>query len=105
MLAARLSVVHIEIDKFLEKKQGRYVEAIRYADLSSCLKAVTAPAFLEGICVIAEQQELDRKMTWLETGPTSSDVTPPETLRHEIIRYHYEFRPHITADYVFERVA
>jgi hypothetical protein len=49
------------------------------------------------------------KMSNNEFGRWHGDDTPleaePETLRHEIIRYHYAARPHLTADILFDRVA
>lgn len=55
--------------------------------------------------VIAQQKELDRKMAWIEGEEIDPNDPMPDTLRHEIIRYHYEYEPHLNADYVFDRIA
>lgn len=55
--------------------------------------------------VIAERKELDRRMAWVLGENPDPIEAMPDTLRHEIIRYHHEYQPHLTADYVFDRVA
>ena len=50
-LADQLGAIHIELDNFLNRERGRYVEEIRYPELTKALDEADRAVVLEGICV------------------------------------------------------
>lgn len=134
-IAEELSLPCIEIDTFVQKQQGGYIDHINYDRLSESIKqAMIADhvIILEGICI---QQVLKRLSLnsntkvyvkvirvignhglWMDQiqffpPDKSADEMIAErkvkrySLGHvgDIIRYHYTFKPHENADYIFER--
>jgi hypothetical protein len=52
--------------------------------------------------VIKENKEVIRKFAILQGNSEAEAADQPEILEHELIRYHYTFKPHETADIYYE---
>ena len=52
--------------------------------------------------IIAELKTRSQRLAEFLSGADTTGQNSHATLLHEIIRYHYRYRPHETADYVFE---
>ena len=151
-LAEGLNTQWVEIDNFLNRKQGGFVDHIRYTDLADELQGnTTGPAVVvEGCCIqevmsrvgrvpdvsiylkrlvagviwmdgdfltkyhnsedaIAGETEKVLRFTELCPELMETDVQkqnradPLSGLLKELIRYHFEHRPHETADIIFAR--
>lgn len=65
-LAQALGAGHIEIDNFLERNRGGYVEFIRYANLASCLDEhllAGSAVVVDGLCMELIWAHLERTPT------------------------------------------
>lgn len=51
---------HINLDLYLDKNRGGFVEHIRYDLLQAELKYLTKPIIIEGVCLLAVLQKLNR---------------------------------------------
>lgn len=131
-IAEELSLPHIEIDTFVQDQQGGYIEYMNYDRLSERIRQsviVNQVIIVEGICVQEVLKKLsinsnakvyvkkiDNKRFWMDQMrffPPDKSVeamiaerkTKRFSLGHveDIIRYHYAFKPHENADYLFER--
>lgn len=131
-IAEELSLPYIEIDTFVQEQQGGYIDHIDYDRLSESIKQAIITnqvIILEGICVQQVLKKLDlnsnakvyvRVMNnygfWMDRirffpPDKSADEMIAErkakrfSLGHveDIIQYHYTFKPHENADYIFER--
>ena len=131
-IAEELSLPHVEIDTFVQDQQGGYIDYIDYDRLSERIgeSAIANQVIIvEGICV----QEVLNKLSlnvhakvyvkiidnygfWIDQirffpPDKSAEEMIAErkakrfSLGHveDIIRYHYTFKPHENADYIFER--
>ena len=126
-IAEELCLPNIEIDNFVQEQQGGYIKYIDYDRLHDRISNQTI--VIEGVCV----QQILNKMSltsdvsvyvkvidvygfWMHRmrlfpSDKSADEVINERkakgfpLGHEedIIRYHYTFKPHENADYIFER--
>ena len=130
--AEELNLLQIEIDTFVQEQQAGYIDYIKYDRLSESIKqAIIANQviILEGICVQQVLKKLglnsyakvyvkviDNYGFWMDQirffpPEKSADEMIAErkakrfSLGHveDIIRYHYTFKPHENADYIFER--
>lgn len=131
-IAKELNLLHIEIDTFVQEQQSGYIDFIDYDRLGESIKqAITTNQviILEGICVQQVLKKLslnsyakvyvkviDNYGFWMDRirffpPDKSADEMIAErkskrfSLGHveDIIRYHYTFKPHENADYIFER--
>jgi len=131
-IAEELSLPYIEIDTFVQEQQGGYIDHIDYDRLSESIKQAIITKqmiILEGICVQQILKKLglnsytkiyvkviDNYGFWMDQirffpPDKSADEMIAErkakgfSLGHveDIIRYHYTFKPHENADYIFER--
>jgi hypothetical protein len=144
-LAAHLSFAHYELDAYLHREQGGFLEHLDYARLATALRTrapATQPPLVEGICVLQVLDRLDlrsdikiyvRRISasgiWhdgLRIDPSKTVeqviaddrraaelwaeidgeqfVRGHEPLAWEVIRYHYAYTPHETADFYFNRI-
>lgn len=142
-LAEELNLCVIELDQFLNKNQGGYVQHIQYERLRNAFAHASHPRVLvEGICILKVLQrlrispniqvymkKLSAEETWhpgltldpgknaeqvieedkslrkqiaVRRGNPGTEATGLEVLEYEIIRYHYTFKPHETADFYYE---
>jgi len=139
-LSERLPFRHIELDRYLIRKQDHYVGFIRYHDLRPAISSARESgkvALIEGVCVQAVLNRLqlcsDLSIYVKRTGPDGDwyderyfdrsstreaifeidrenrrafakamnepyNEDEQETLFHEVVRYHFQFEPHITAN-------
>jgi hypothetical protein len=145
-LAQALGAEHVEVDRFLERHKGGYLEFVRYDELSRHLTEIGASgrtSIVDGILIeeivrrlgctprlrvyvkrvwpdgywpdsrnfrrdktaeqVIKEEEEGAKQLARATGKPEHDDPVPVPVK-EIIRYHFRFRPHETADYVYERV-
>lgn len=61
-LSSALGANHIELDKYLEKKQGNYGAFIRYDEVKHAIGDITDPTritIVEGVCVIQILKNMD----------------------------------------------
>jgi len=63
-LASQLAKIfgyrHINLDLYLDKNRGNFVEHIRYDLLQTELKDLTKPIIIEGVCLLAVLQKLNK---------------------------------------------
>jgi len=134
-ISEELSLPWIEIDTFVQEKQGGYIDHINYDQLNESIKqAIIADhvIILEGICIqqvlkrlslnsitkiyVKVIKEIGNHYLWMNQiqffpPDKSADemIAERKVKRHslgyveDIIRYHYTFKPHENADYIFER--
>ena len=126
-IAEELCLPNIEIDNFVQEQQGGYIKYIDYDRLHDRISNQTI--IVEGGCVqqILNNMSLTSDVSvyvkvidvygfWMHRmrlfpSDKSADEVINERkakgfpLGHEedIIRYHYTFKPHENADYIFER--
>lgn len=131
-IVEELTLSYVEIDTFVKEQQGGYIDHIDYDRLIESIKQAMITnqvLILEGICV----QQVLKKLGlnpyvkiyvkvinnygfWMDRirffpPDKSADEMIAErkakqfSLGHveDIIRYHYTFNPHESADYIFER--
>ncbi len=153
-LADKLRYRHVEIDRFLNQKQGGFLEQIRYDELGDALPEVHAGSstVVDGCCiqevmkrvgrvpelkiyvkkVDVKQVDGERTEEWTngnflskydnpqdaiageEEGLREYQTLFPEEqgqadtlpcLQKELIHYHFQYRPHETAELIFARSA
>jgi uridine kinase len=131
-IAEEMSLPYIEIDTFVQEQQGGYIDHIDYDRLSEVIKQAKITnqvIILEGVCVQQVLKKLGLNsyakiyVKVINNYPFWMDrirLFPPDksademiaerkakgfSLGHveDIIRYHYTFKPHENADYIFER--
>jgi len=131
-IAKKMNFPCIEIDTFVQEQQGGFIDHIDYNRLSETIKQAIITnhlIILEGICVLQVLQKLGLNSYakvyvkvinnygfWMDQirlfpPDKSADEMIAERkakgflLGHveDIIRYHYTFKPHENADYIFER--
>jgi len=128
-----LGFSHLEIDTYVQKRQGGYIDHIGYEQLSVTIKHAIAEnhdIIIEGICVqqVLSQLNINSNVRvyirvkdsygfWMD----QMRFFPPEKTADEmiaerkrkgfpfghvedIIRYHYTFKPYEKADYILERL-
>lgn len=61
-LAAELGCTHINLDDYVVKNRGTFVEHIKYDELRSVIHTAHAPVIIEGICLLAVLEKLQRKV-------------------------------------------
>jgi uridine kinase len=147
-LSTELSYVHIELDNYIEKYRGRFVQHIKHDEVREKIKKAQSSVIVEGICLFKVfeklkmspdlsiyikkmsddglwqdeskcnvQGDIDKFMTemkkafgkfvdvdaGIEGGLLESGKTSFSELVEEIIRYHYEHKPHLKADLIYRR--
>ena len=150
-LAEELKAEHVEIDRFLNQKQGGFLDQIRYDELGDALQQSHAgsSAVVEGCCtqevmkragrvpdlkiyvkkIDVAQVDGQRIERWTDGNflteygnPQDALAGEEEALREyqtlfseeqgqadlpclqkELIQYHFQYRPHETADLIFAR--
>jgi uridine kinase len=147
-LSKELAWLHINLDNYLDKNLGRYVNHVHYDAVRRELDKAKEPIIIEGVCLLAVLERLQRRLdtfiyvkrvshygSWrdeddcsvsedieefmnrkqedlqkfvameahLEGRETPNGVVFPQ-LAEEIIRYHYEHRPHEKANIVYKRI-
>lgn len=144
-LAGHLGLQRYELDDYLLKHRGGFLEHLDYPRLSSALtdvRRVSDPILVDGICVLKVLQRLGlrsdvkvyvRRISasgiWydvlkLDPSRTADEVIEEDRqaaerwaemhgesfgeggvpLAWEVIRYHYTYLPHETADLYFNRI-
>lgn len=148
-IAGKLSSIHINLDDYLEKKRGYFVDYIKYDLLKKKIEDASSPIIIEGVCALAIAKKLQIKcdlhiyvkrmstygfwndsdlydvdddvdafiakqntehrkfceaMAQIEGEEFDPENTDIPKLTEELIRYHYEFKPHKIADVIYERV-
>ena len=145
-LAGRLGLIRYELDDYLHKHSGGFLEHLQYTKLEKNLAEAinnASPILVEGICVLAVLNKvaimsdvkiyvrrIQKSGIWyeglkkLDTSKTADEVIEEdkesarrwaelcedkpsegtERLDYEIIRYHYQYLPHETADLYFNRI-
>lgn len=127
-----LSLPHVDIDTFVQEQQGGYIDHLDYDRLSESIRqAIIANQviILEGICVqqVLKKLSLDSdtkvyvkaienngfwmdQIRFFHPDKSANEIIAERkakrfSLGHveDIIRYHYTFKPHENADYIFER--
>ena len=58
-MAKRLGGSVISLDDHLNKKQDRYVQHIRYKEVSAAIMASVSPTLIEGVCLLAVAERCD----------------------------------------------
>ena len=128
-IAQELCLSNIELDDFVQKNQGGYINHIDYDRL---LKKINAnkPVVVEGICVLQILQRIqirpnvriyikvvDRycfcngQIKYFPPDKSADEVINERKIKgfsvgfeEDLIRYHYNFTPHEKSDYIFERL-
>lgn len=61
ILARRLDAVHIEIDDFLDRKKGGFIDHIRYSELEEAIQSILSEniCIVEGCCALEVLQRLN----------------------------------------------
>ncbi|MFN7938849.1 MAG: hypothetical protein U0R19_36305 [Bryobacteraceae bacterium] len=133
LIARACQIDCIELDHFVERNpEGAFLEFINYARLAESVRihrAAKKAVLIEGVCVqavlkqisVAESLHVYVKRTgpyrlWydgvtLDRFPTLEDALAYEQrllgsmdgLTRDVLRYHYDYMPHQTADLVYER--
>jgi len=148
-ITVKLSLSHINLDDYLEKNRGFFVDYIKYGLLKKTIEDASNPIILEGVCALAIAKKLQvncdlhiyikrmshygfwndsdlydvdddveafiakkntehRKFCEIMAQTEGEKFDPEDTnipkLTEELIRYHYEFKPHKIADIIYERV-
>ena len=57
-IAQELSFVHINLDDYLKKNRGFFVDFIKYELLKKMIENVSSPIIIEGICALAITKKL-----------------------------------------------
>jgi hypothetical protein len=58
-LSEMLGIIHIDLDDYLEKNQGGYVNFLDYESLKNNIKQTNAPIVIEGVCILAILNNLE----------------------------------------------
>ncbi|MFQ5863424.1 MAG: P-loop NTPase fold protein, partial [Candidatus Brocadiales bacterium] len=125
-LAEKLSSEIIELDKFVARGQGGYVEYINYSSLKQAIDGARkqeTSVIVDGVCLLKVLRRIDVKLdiliyvkqmrpdgSWLdedELGLLNNKVGRKYSVKlliHEIKEYHLEYAPIGRANYVFEHV-
>ena len=122
-LAVALEGSTLDLDAFLDHDRKCFVEALKISDLRSALTSAVRPLFLSGICLrealalvgyTASCHVYVKRMTgwgWADEDELGTDAVPEVDsnsggahLRHEMRRYHEKWKPHLVADYEFQRI-
>jgi hypothetical protein len=126
-LSDELGYTHINLDDYVDRNCGTFVEHIRYDELLSSIHSTQSPVILEGVCLLAVLEKLQRKAdlliyvrritdygSWREEDncdivgdvdelildANACDIPP---LVEELIRYHHRYAPHRRADIIYDR--
>ena len=59
-LASNLSSAHLNLDDYLEKNRGSFVEYIKYDLLKTKMESVDGPIVIEGVCLLAVLRKLKK---------------------------------------------
>lgn len=60
-LSDELGYTHINLDDYVDRNCGTFVEHIRYDELLSSIHSTQSPVILEGVCLLAVLEKLQRK--------------------------------------------
>lgn len=127
-IAQELCISNIELDDFVQKKQGGYVSHIDYDRL---LKKINTdkPVVVEGICVLQILHRIqirpnvsiyikvvdkyrfcNGQIKYFPPDKSANEVINERKSKgfsvgyeEDLIRYHYSFKPHEKSDLIFER--
>ena len=149
-LVNNLDLTHINLDEYLIKNKGTYVNYIKYKILKQDISKKLANnkvIIIDGICILKVLESIKIKSDfkiyvkklrwgthWLEgqiidysknvdevlkteeetlrkfceinakiEGKKPGKFVPQESIFQEIVRYHFEYRPNLNADVIFER--
>ena len=111
-----------DLDHALTPDQKQYVSALRFPELSEALAQQKRPLFVSGICLLEvlvrvgvsldAHVYVKRMATW--GWPDEDELTGqiPEvggasgaSVRIELRAYHEKWKPHLVADYEFQRLS
>lgn len=65
LLSKQLGWLHINLDDYLEKNMGRYVECVHYDEVRNILKKAEESIIIEGVCLLAVLERLERSLDLL----------------------------------------
>lgn len=65
LLSTELGWSHINLDDYVEKNLGRYVNHIHYDEVRNKLNNTEEPIIIEGVCLLAVLERLERHMDLL----------------------------------------
>lgn len=131
-IAEALSIFHVEVDFFVQKHMGGYIDYIDYDRLGDRIDQVRVSGqgvVVEGICIqqVLKNTGLDSNLSiyvkqidgdgfWMDQFCLFPPIKAADQVikerkakglplghTQEIIQYHYIFRPHEHADFVFVR--
>jgi len=60
-LAAELGYTHINLDDYVEKNRGTFVEHVKYNELRSAIHNAHTAVIFDGVCLLAVLERLQRK--------------------------------------------
>jgi hypothetical protein len=60
-IADELGYIQIKLDDYVDRNCGTFVEHIRYDELRSSIHSTHAPIIIEGVCLLAVLEKLQRK--------------------------------------------
>jgi hypothetical protein len=125
-LAGHLNCSTVDLDDFLERKQGHFIQALRLNELQDALqKAETGLVLVAGVCVLEALAHSGREAAltiyvqriskagkpgddWIlnaEDEGSDEPIEPdsPGALDRELRSYHARFRPRRRADVLYHR--
>ena len=109
---------HIDLDRFLIEKQGKFFSALRLDDIKAEIAAAPRPAIVVGICMLHVLNAIGlqpdvliyvkrmRQWGWADRDVVEGESLPddaPATER-EVQAYHLAYHPEQQATFVLERV-
>lgn len=126
-IASRLGVQGLDLDDFVERQQGMFIEALRLQELTAAIEQARAKSgviLLSGICMLEVLERIGRESDLAvyvqannqDNEPDDIDLIGAETgrrpelieffgeLEDECFSYHARYRPRNGADVLFIRL-
>ena len=61
VLSQELDYIHLNVDDYLEENRGHFVKCVKYEAVQSQVDQAKKPVIIEGVCLLAVFQRLQRK--------------------------------------------
>jgi len=129
-LSEQLGYAHINLDDYLEKNRGQFVEYVKYDQVKEAIGKAKEPVIIEGVCLLAVMEHLSDSPDisiyvkrvadygmWYDKEDCDINEDIDEFIRRknsggctipplieEIIRYHNKYKPHKRADLIYRRI-
>ena len=128
-LSCQLGYAHINLDDYLEKNRGQFVEYVEYDQVKGEIDKAKKPVIIEGVCLLAVIENLSDSLDiliyvkrvsdygmWYDKEDCEVDEDIDEfiirkksggsipALTEEIIRYHYKYKPYEKAGIIYKRI-